>query len=59
LKKLTAKMEEGITGSDVGEEGIAEALTFGSALHQAGDVDNVEVGRDFAEKNQNILIIQF
>jgi hypothetical protein len=52
LKKLTAKMEEGITGSDVGEEGIAEALTFGGALHQAGDVDNVEVGRDFAEKNK-------
>ncbi len=46
-------MEEGITGSDVGEEGIAEALAFGGALHQAGDVDHVQVGRDFAGKTKH------
>ena len=42
-------MEEGIAGSDVGQEGVAQALTLGRALDEAGDVHHVQEGRDFAE----------
>ena len=45
-------MEEGIAGSDVGQEGVAQALTLGRALDEAGDVHHVQEGRDFAEKEK-------
>ena len=47
-------MEEGIAGSDVGQEGVAQALTLGRALHEAGDVHHVQEGRDFAEKEKEM-----
>ena len=49
---LTAKMGEGIAGSDVGEESVAKALAFGGALHEAGNVSHVQEGRNFAEKKK-------
>ena len=49
---LTAKMEEGIAGSDMGEESVAKALAFGGALHEAGNVSHVQEGRNFAEKRR-------
>ena len=48
--ELTAKMEEGIAGSDVGEESVAKALAFGGTLHEAGNVSHVQEGRNFAKK---------
>ena len=47
-------MEEGIAGSDVGQEGVAQALTLGRALDEAGDVHHVQEGRDFAEKEKEM-----
>ena len=42
-------MEDGVAGLDVGEEGVAEPLALGGALHQARDVRHVEERGDFAE----------
>ena len=46
-------MEDGVTGPDVTEEGVAETLTLGGSLHQAGDVGHVQKGRNLAA-NKNI-----
>lgn len=43
-----AQMEDRIAGANVRQERIAEALAFGGALHQAGDVDDIEEGGHFA-----------
>ena len=42
-------MEDGVAGLDVGEEGVAEALSLRGALHQASDVRHVEERGHFAE----------
>ena len=41
-------MEEGVAGFDVGQEGVAQALTLGRSLHESGDVHHVQEGRNFA-----------
>mmetsp|Transcript_24868 Transcript_24868/g.47669 ORF Transcript_24868/g.47669 Transcript_24868/m.47669 type:complete len:100 (+) Transcript_24868:799-1098(+) len=38
------QMKDSIDTLDMGEEGIAEAGTFGCPLDKTGDVDEVEVG---------------
>jgi hypothetical protein len=43
-------MEDAITSADVGEESISQALTFGGALHQTGDVHYVQESGHFAIK---------
>ena len=39
-------VQYGIGLADVGQELVAEAFALAGALHQAGDVDNVDRGRD-------------
>ena len=39
-------VDDGVDLADVGEELVAEALALRRALHQAGDVDEGELGRD-------------
>lgn len=41
---LTGKVEESITGFDVGKEGVPQALALGGALDQSGDVSHIEEG---------------
>ncbi len=45
---LTAEVEHRVAGLDVGEEGIAQALALGGALHQTGDVHHVQEGGNLA-----------
>lgn len=45
---LTTQMEDGITGTDVRQEGITETLALSSTFHQAGNINNVEEGWHFA-----------
>ena len=40
-------MDDGVDLADVGEELVAEAFALGRAAHQAGDVDERELGLDF------------
>ena len=48
-------MEKSITGLDVREESVAQALTLGRPLHEAGDVRDVQEGRNFAEIKINMI----
>jgi hypothetical protein len=43
-------MEDGIASADVREKGISKSLTFGCALYESGNVDNVEESWHFAAK---------
>lgn len=52
-EKRTAQVENGIARLDVREECVAQPLTLGRALHQAGDVDDVQKGGNFTENRQN------
>ncbi len=45
-------MEEGIAGLDVRQESVAEALAFGGPLDEAGNVDDVQECRNFAENKR-------
>lgn len=49
-------MEDSITGTNVREESIAKTLTFGSTLHQTGNIDDIEECRHFAANKNNIPI---
>ncbi len=55
LNALTAEVEHGVACPDVGEEGVAEALALGGALHQPGDVGHVQEGGDLAANKQKIV----
>ena len=39
-------MGDGVDLADVPEELVAQALALGGALHQAGDIDELELGMD-------------
>ena len=41
-------MGDGVGLTDVGQELVAQAFTFGGAFYQAGDVDELHAGRDDA-----------
>ena len=43
-------MEDGVTGLDVTEEGVAKSLALGGSLHQTCDVGDVQKGWDFAAR---------
>lgn len=45
-------MEDAIAGADVGQEGVAQALTTVGAFDQAGDVHHVEECWDFAANQE-------
>lgn len=45
---LTGEVKEGITGLDVGQEGIPKALAFSSTFHQTSNVRHIEESRNFA-----------
>lgn len=53
--RLTCQVEDAIAGADVGQEGVAQALTRVGALHQAGDVHHVEECWDFAANQEGSL----
>jgi hypothetical protein len=53
---LTAQMEDGVAGADVTEEGIAQSLSLRRSLHQAGYVDDVQEGRDFAADEKKLFV---
>ena len=42
---LTCRVEDAIAGTDVGQEGIAQALASVSSLHQSCYVHHVQEGR--------------
>ncbi|MPC42887.1 hypothetical protein E2C01_036518 [Portunus trituberculatus] len=48
---LTSEVEEGITGLDVGQEGIPKTLTLSSTLHQASDVTVDDSGNTAHKQN--------
>ena len=50
---LTSEVKEGITGLDVGQEGVPKTLTLSSTLHQASNVCHVQESRNFTA-GQNI-----
>lgn len=52
-----AQMEDRIAGADVRQERIAQALALGGALHQAGDVDDVEEGGHLAAQKRKRITI--
>jgi hypothetical protein len=39
-------VDDGVDLADVAEELVAQAFALGRAAHQAGDVDEAELGRD-------------
>ena len=45
-------MEDAITGTDVGEEGVSKSLSFVSSLHQTSNVRNVEKSWNLAKKDK-------
>lgn len=45
---LTCHVEDAITGVDVRQEGISQALASMCTFHQARNVNNVKESRDFA-----------
>ena len=52
LHWLTDNMEHGITGIDVGEEGIAQSFALMSPLDQSSNVHYIQVRWHFAETIQ-------
>lgn len=45
---LTCHVEDAVTGADVGQEGVSQALAGMSTFHQAGNVNHIKEGWDFA-----------
>lgn len=45
---LTCHVEDAVTGTDMGQEGISQALALMSTFHQASNVHNIQEGWDFA-----------
>lgn len=45
---LTAEVEDGVAGLDVGKEGVSQSLSLRRTLHQPGDVHHVEEGGHLA-----------
>lgn len=53
--ELTSKMENGITGLDVRQEGIPQALTFWCSFHKTSNVSHIQESWDFTEKKKMVL----
>lgn len=51
---LTCHVEDAITGIDVGQEGISQALASMSTFHQTGNVNNTKKSWDFAVTKEAI-----
>lgn len=47
-------MEDAITGVDVGQEGISQALASMSTFHQTSNVNNIKKSWDFAATKEAI-----
>lgn len=45
-------MKDGIAGANMRQKGVAQALPFGGAFHQAGNVNYIEERGDFTGKEQ-------
>lgn len=45
---LTCHVEDAVTGADMGQEGIPQALAIMSTFHQASNVNNIKERWDFA-----------
>ena len=52
--KATQYVQDGVGLADVGQELVAETFTLAGALHQAGDVDYVDRGRDGAFRHAEL-----
>lgn len=56
---LTCHVEDAVTGADVGQEGITQALASVSTFHQASDVNDIKECWDFAAtqevRGENII----
>ncbi len=48
--EATDEVEDAVHGRNVGEEGIPQARPFAGALDQAGNVGDVQVGRDLVPR---------
>lgn len=51
---LTCHVEDAITGVDVGQEGISQALATMSTFHQTSNVNNIKKSWDFAATKEAI-----
>lgn len=49
---LTCHVEDAVTGADMGEEGISQALASMSTFHQASNVYNIKKCWDFAASQE-------
>lgn len=49
---LTCHVEDAVTGSDVGQEGVPQALAGMGSLHQARNVHHIEECWDLAAKQE-------
>lgn len=45
---LTCHVEDAVTGADMGQEGVSQALASMSTFHQASNVNHIKEGWDFA-----------
>lgn len=45
---LTCHVEDAVTGADMGQEGISQALAIMSTFYQARNVNNIKERWDFA-----------
>lgn len=45
-------MKYAVAGTDVGQEGVAQALASVRSFHQAGDIHHIQERRHFAAQHQ-------
>lgn len=50
--RLTCQVEDAVTGVDVGQEGVSEALARVGTFHQASYVHHIEKCWDFAANQE-------
>lgn len=53
--RLTCQVEDAVTGADVGQEGVSQALATVGTFHQASYVHHIQECRDFAA-NQEVEV---
>lgn len=50
--RLTCQVEDAVTGADVGQEGVSQALATVGTFHQASDVHHIKECWDFAANQE-------
>lgn len=50
--RLTCQVEDAVTGADVGQEGVSQALARVGTFHQASYVHHIKEWRDFAANQE-------